>query len=400
VLAIARSAIGVGAVVEHTPCGDIPENGRATARLEVAGAQMRDSVGAVFVPYGISLVSGPETRNWAISEKSVAAQIDAAHRYWHANTVRIQVSQGQLFAQPSHGHSYNVRFAASVDRLVCRALRLGLIPVVNDNTIFTGKKHGPTELTRRFWSFMSRRYGNRLPVIFDLYNEPQLIRSARTGRYLSAEKAWRLWRDGGTVGGERYLGMQALVDEIRRKQRARNVIWAEQPYYSQLDRTRLDLLAQHLLRGTDIVYAFHKLPMQSDAASLRHVSELAARGIPLASSEWTQFAATDRPWMCQPDSYRTTPPYLALMHELSIGLLGWSLQPGSLVKGVAGRDTVHDGNDWRYTTDPRRLREPSEMKPSYGCKRSARGQGAGALLQDYFKRYSVPAPEALFPVFR
>ena len=193
--------------------------------------------------------------------------------------------------------------------------------------------------------------------------------------------------------------MQALVDELRLRDHVNNVIWAEQPYYVDLKRTRLDLLATHLLRGPDIVYAFHKLLMSNGADSYRQVKALGDKGIPLVTSEWTQFAATDRPWMCQPDAYRTTPGYLAFMRQYSIGLLAWSLQPGALVEGTYGIDTVHDGNDWRYTSDPKTLAKPNEMRRTYGCTPRARGQGAGALIQDYFARYSQPAPPGLFPKF-
>lgn len=381
----------------HTPCGPVSASS-ASAGLKVVGTQMQDSGGKPFIPYGISIVSGPETTNWALSEKAVAAQIVASHRYWHANSVRIQVSQSQLFANPTRGHSYNVPFANSVNRLVCKVLRQGQIPIINDNSIFTGAQRGPTELTRRFWRFMSRRYGNRLPVIFDLYNEPQVVRNPRTGRFLTPEEAWDVWQHGGSVGGKRYLGMQDLVDEIRVKQRVNNVIWVEQPYYVELKRTRLDLVSTHLLRGADIAYAFHKLLMDEADPSFRAVQTLTEQGIPLVTSEWTQFAAIDRPWMCQAGSYQTTPGYLEYLRRFNIGLIAWSLQPGVLVRGVAGKDTVHDGNDYRYTSDPRKLRAPTEMQPDYGCTTSARGQGAGALIKDYFARYSRSA-SALVPKF-
>jgi hypothetical protein len=101
--------------------------------------------------------------------------------------------------------------------------------------------------------------------------------------------------------------------------------------------------------------------------------------------------------MCQPDSYKTVPPYLQFLRDNAIGMLSWSLQPGSLVKGIARKDTVHDGNDVRFTSDPRRLAQPTEMKPTYGCKRAALGQGAGRLVMDYFRRNSARPAKALFP---
>jgi hypothetical protein len=380
-----------------TACGPVRAGNEASTSLKIVGNQMQDSHGNVVMPYGISLVSGPETVNWRRSEGAVRAQIIAAHDYWHANTVRLQISEHLLFRSPTKGRTYNVAFAKSVDRLVCRIVRQGQIPVINATTIFTGREPGPSGRTLKFWRFMSKRYGNRFPIIFDLFNEPQVIRDTRTGKALDSAVVWRIWRDGGTVGGKRWLGMQRLVDEIRIKQHATNVIWAEEPYYSTADRASLNLLPQHLLKGGDIAYAFHKPSMVWDSRSFRDLREVTQKKIPLIDSEWGQFAATDRPWMCQPDAYNTAPRYLQFLRDSGIGMLAWSLQPGALVRGFAGADTVHDGNDWRYTHNPRALAVPNEIRPDYGCTALARGQGVGRLAMDYFARYSKPAPKALFP---
>jgi hypothetical protein len=397
VLVLAVASPWAGEKKTATPCGPLRAGNEANATLHIVGNQLKDSNGNVVQPYGISLVSGPETNTWRQSEGAVAAQIIAAHRYWHANTIRLQISEHMLFKYPTKGFAYNVAFAKSVDRLVCRILAQGDIPVVNATTIFTGREPGPSGRTLKFWRFMSKRYGNRFPVIFDLFNEPQVIKDRRTGRALDPAEVWRVWRDGGTVGGKKWLGMQRLVDEIRIRQRARNVIWAEEPYYVIADKASLDLLPQHLLKGKDIAYAFHKPSMVWDSRSFRDLRAVAKQGIPLVDSEWGQFAATDRPWMCQPDSYTTAPRYLQFLRDAKIGMLAWSLQPGALVSGVVGQDTVHDGNDWRYTHDARNLALPNEMKPNYGCTKEARGQGVGRWVMDYLARYSERPPRTLFP---
>jgi Cellulase (glycosyl hydrolase family 5) len=397
-LALAVTSLSAGEKSTATPCGPVRAGNEARATLHIVGNQMKDSRGNVVRPYGISLVSGPETVNWPRSEGAVAAQIIAARDYWHANTVRLQISEHMLFRQPTKGRSYNVPFARSVDRLVCRIIRQGQIPVINATTIFTGREPGPSSRTLRFWRFMSQRYGKHFPgMIFDLFNEPQVIRNPRTSKLLPENDVWRVWRNGGSVGGARWLGMQDLVNEIRVKQGLGNVIWAEEPYYVAADRASLNLLPKHLLSGSDIVYAFHKPSMVEDSRSYRDLREVAAQKIPLVDSEWGQFAATDRPWMCQPDSYTTAPRYLQFLRAAGIGMLAWSLQPGALVQGAPGVDTVHDGNDWRYTHNPRDLARPTEIRSNYGCTEAARGQGVGRLVMDYFARYSKPVPASLFP---
>jgi hypothetical protein len=379
-----------------TPCGVIRVGNEARDRLQVIGDRMQDSRGDRFMPYGISVVGGPQTINWAQTQQAAVAQIVASQRYWHANAVRLQVSDSLLFDQPTPGHSHNVKFARSVDRLICRIIQQRQIPVLNNTTIFTSGERGPVRRTVRFWRFMSRRYGNKLPVIFDLFNEPKVTMVPRTRQYLNQSHAWRIWRSGGRVSGVRYVGMQDLVDEIRIRQGVTNIIWVEEPYYIEADLARLDLLPRYRLDGADIVYAFHKPSMQRASRSFRGV-RAAASSVPLVNSEWGQFAATDRPWMCQADAYRTAPAYLQFLRRSGIGMLAWSLQPGSLVKGVRGKDTVNDGMDIRFTKTASRLRVPTQMKRDYGCTVAARGQGAGRLVMDYFARFSVRAPATLFP---
>jgi hypothetical protein len=368
-------------------------------KLAIVGSQMVDVHGNVVVPHGISLVGGPENNYWASTEKAAAAQIIASHRFWHANAMRIQVSEALLIDRPSPGHHYNVGLAASVNRLVCTVIRQGQIPVINDTTLFTAKSRAPTWRTVRFWRFMSRRYGNRLPVIFDLFDEPRLGRNPITNRFVRAGWVWHLWERGGSLGGRRYLGMQKLVDTIRIRQHVHNVIWVEEPWYLDPDKVPTSELPRHLLRGPDIVYAFHKVALGGRSPSFKALAGIAATGIPLVDSEWSQFAATRRPWECQDRARSGVPGFLSFLGRAGIGLMAWSLQPGALVKGVPGVDTVHDGNDFRFTTNPSALATPNVMRPSYRCNAASRGQGAGALIQRFFAQHAAPAPAALFPRF-
>src|SRR5690349_16814261 len=110
-----RASAYLGA--KPTPCGFIRVGNEARARLRVAGERMVDSKGAPFMPYGVSIVSGPQTINWRVTQRAAAAQIVASSRYWHANSVRLQASESLLFGQPTPGRSYNLPFARAVDQL-------------------------------------------------------------------------------------------------------------------------------------------------------------------------------------------------------------------------------------------------------------------------------------------
>jgi Cellulase (glycosyl hydrolase family 5) len=386
---------GTTVATASTACGRIISP--ATSKLRIVGSQMQDSDGHVVVPYGVSLVSGPETKYWAAAEKAASAQIVAADRFWHVNAIRIQVGEALLLDKPTRGHSYNVPFASSVNRLVCQILSQGDIAIINDTTLFTTRSRGPTQRTVRFWQFMSRRYAG-LPVIFDVFDEPRLGRNPRTDHFYPMSRVWRLWHNGGGIAGKRYLGMQALVDAIR-AQHVDNVIWAEEPWFLEPEKLPTKELAGHRLEADNIVYAFHKVTLDDGSRSFRALQAAAAAGVPLVDSEWSQFAATNRPWECQDDAYAGVGRYFAFLRLARIGLMGWSLQPGALVKGTAGDDTVHDGNDWRFTSNPYALATPNTMQPDYGCNTASLGQGAGALLQDFFAHYSEHAPTTLFPKF-
>jgi hypothetical protein len=93
------------------------------------------------------------------------------------------------------------------------------------------------------------------------------------------------------------------------------------------------------------------------------------------------------------------PLFLAFLRHVPIGIVAWSLQPGALVKGAPGLDTVHDGNDFRFTTNPYDLATPSVLRPDYRCNAASLGEGVGALIQDYFAKYSERSSAALFPTF-
>jgi hypothetical protein len=377
----------------QTPCGRVSRDHRASAWLRIVGRYMKDPAGRIVEPYGMSLVGGPQTRAWALGEASTDVQILAADEHWHANAARIQVSEDNLLGRPTPGHPYNVPFAMSVHRLICKILSLHEIPIVNDNTMFTGNSLNPTRRTLEFWDLMSEWYGNTFPVIFDLYNEPRLRRRPNSTAWMAPRRIWQLWQWGGRFNGVTYVGMQALVNEIRRHDRVRNVIWAEGPY----ETSRMELLPHHLLTGGNIAYSFHKGDPALTSRWVRQIGTLTNRGIPLVDGEWSQYAALHHPWECYPSAYQTVPAYLAYLRHRSIGLIAWSLQRGSLVSGTAGQYTVHDGNYSAFTTNALDLVTPSFLTPAYACDAPSFGQGAGELILEYFSRYSSKLAQAFFP---
>ncbi|HWD65262.1 MAG TPA: cellulase family glycosylhydrolase [Solirubrobacteraceae bacterium] len=357
--------------------------------LKVVGRRLKDSQGHVIVPEGISVVGGPEQPSYAAAQASTLAQIDAAHAAWHINSQRLQVSEGNLINRPTSGYGYNRKFATYLNQMICRILRDHEIPIVNDNTWFTGNRPDPTATTVKFWQYMSLNY-RRWPVIFDLFNEPRLKKDGKHGPLMSDARIWKLWRWGGKVARVRYVGMQALVNDIRARWHASNVIWAESAY----ETSHTAQLPGHLLTGRNLMYSFHKLKLDEPSA-WQAVGALAARGIALVDGEWTLFAALHRPWECYSDGYKSAPDYLAYWKSEGVGIEAWSLQPGALAQYHSGT-TVHDGNYLGFTTDAAELEVPNVMHADFGCDSQSLGQGAGSLVMSYFKRNTVAAPPALF----
>ncbi len=373
-------------------CGEIRPNGQPTDSLRINGARLQDSRGRTLLLEGISLVAGPEEQQYQKAEPAAEAQVEAGVAAWHTNTVRVQVSQANLFQHPTPGLGYNRRFAGTLNHLLCKIIKLHEIPVVNVNTWFTGDQPNPTRQTARFWDVMSRFY-KHLPVIFDLFNEPRLKHPPGSTALMNDQKIWRLWQFGGKVGNTQYVGMQALVNEIR-GDGAQNVIWAESPY----ETTHVSGLIRHRLKGMNIGYAFHKLSLEQRSVWKKQIAAPAKAGLALFNGEWTLFGATNRPWECYDNAYSAVPAYLRFMQRLKIGVDAWSLQQGVLVNNPNGQ-TVHDGNYLDFTKDPKALETPTVLKPDFACDQQGVGQGAGALLMQYFKKYATHLPTGLFPKF-
>lgn len=359
-----------------------------TDRLRVVGTHMEDSDGHVIVPEGISIVGGPEAPNYLTTERSTDAQIEAATRAWHVNSQRLQVAETNLMSHPTAGHGYNVRFADYLNGLICRILDAHEIAIINDCTWFTGNSPSPTEMTVRFWNYMALNYRDE-PVIFDLFDEPRLDKLAN-GEPMNEPQVWRLWKSGGRFDGVRYFGMQQLVDDIRNTDHADNVVWVESAY----ETSRTYALPGHLIRGTNLMYSFHKLPLV-DPDKWHLVGKLEKDGVALVDGEWSSFAALHRPWECYADAYTAAPAYLKYWKSLGVGIEAWSLQYGALVRGKAGNG-VGDGSFTGVPTSPGPLEIPNRMTKSYGCDSASLGQGAGQLVMRYFAANSVAAPRALF----
>jgi Cellulase (glycosyl hydrolase family 5) len=333
-----------------------------------------DAHGTRYVPYGISVMG---LQQWGglspLIEHDIDNQIEAATTGWHANTVRLQIAP-VLWEQDPGG------FWSALDHEVGEIVCAGDIAVLNDNPLFTTRQPNPTAVDLAFDRALARRYRNLNAVFIDPFNEPHL--NAPPGAELAEKEwMWRIWRDGGTVAGVRYVGMQALIDAIR-EQAPRKIIWAEMPHWS----SDFSLLRDYPLSGSNIELEFHH-PDENDPRSW--AAMMVPTGRPRVEGELSQYSSTTRP-ECYSTAYGNLPRVLSMDVKYHDGAVAWTLEPNVLVasEGISAPVTNTIDTAW-YPTSERALLDPSEMNSGYAC--TGQGQGMGELATRLFARLAARA---------
>lgn len=375
-----------------------------TAYFKVEANRIIAPDGKTYIPEGISVYGGLEDTDYMENTANIDAQIKAAALYWHSNTVRLQVSESNLFLHPTKGSVYNKDFLNELVREVNLARRLNLAVVINDQTEFTNNTPLPTAMTLNFWHVMSDVFGSDPYVIFDLFNEPRLqnfntinrpgynnriarllfnnriesrfLPHRKRGNKLNLVRIWTTWKYGGLVNGVRYIGMQTLVNKIRAGG-DQNLIWVEGPFWGQsLPKGKF------LLSGNNLVYSYHHINLNY-AKDWKFIGTLALKHA-VVDGEWAQYQA---PWQeCYKKAPFTTPKYLSYLKAHNVGLIAWSLQAGSLLKGNPNIVPANNNSP----SDPKlasQLSVPSQFDADYSCNRDF-GHGAGVLIKNYFQANS------------
>ena len=283
---------------------------KAAGPFSVHGTQVLGKRGQPFVSYGLT-VPGLQVLDWRNFTVLDQLKIEAAAVDWCANTVRLQLSQDNLFGP--NGTGFDQSYLDAIQSEVALAESYDLVVVINDQTEFGGPiarstQRGPTAATEAFWKDMTSLYGNDPQVIFDLFNEPRMYSAG-----MSQAQKWQLWLNGGSFGGTFYpFGMAGLAAYVRDTLGARNLFWIEGPDNS--DSFAGMVSSGALLKVSGVVYALHhpagpagpgllgrrlRLPGRDRrrARGGRRVDELRAgpdRGLPGAA----QFVLADRAHGC------------------------------------------------------------------------------------------------------
>lgn len=232
-------------------------------------------------------------------------QVYAASHYWHANTVRFQVTQDRLVGV--RGDRYEAYYMNDIRRVTDYSLRQHMTVVLNAQTeLATGyaaDESLPTHATRVFWRDIMHYYKNNPRVVFDLFNEPRRCN-------------WDQWQ----------AAFQGLVNYVRASG-ANNVIWVEGLRWAST------LEGVPLLHGKGIVYSYHHpgspWPWQAplSVTTWDHAfGDLADSGVPVVDGEFANYVGSYY-WR---DGRTWVPRYLRYLTAHHIGLLAWSLVPGAL----------------------------------------------------------------------
>jgi hypothetical protein len=363
--------------------------------------------------YGLSL---SELQDGPVGSATMAvaeAEVQAIHDAWNANTVRLQIEQDELTGADGSCKlttgSSCLAYYQEIQAVVNYALQLQqpqLTVVINDTTEtaagFTLNEPLPTHATEVFWKDIAAVYAGNPHVIFDLFNEPR-------GLGGTGATQWQGWRNGATLNGNTYLGMQTILSYVRNKLRAPNMVWAD-----GLDAAgTLNGIAAHDASGTvdgapgsvgtyalsqsgdavsgPLIYTFHH-PMgdQTTTAWWRDFGYLPALGYSVMNGEWNNAVdGSDYCWSDAPTSIPGYLSYLAGQTGQQIGLTGWELGPNINSAGVLtwSQSAPFDYTNPTLADSPSSYETPTTLSgnppTAWDCNNS-NDAGSGQSLHDWF----------------
>ncbi len=341
---------------------------QAPSGFHVAGNQILDSTGKVFVARGLEVYDVSRT-SWKLDlarDNQVgnlgSGEFQAASNFWHANLIRVQLAEDNLASGSTPG------YLTEIDHLVNLATSNGMAIIVSDQTEETSNNPAPTQESVSFWSQVAAHYGHNPSVIFDLFNEWRIPWSDVGGE----AQAWQLWQNGGTdpTTKKSYVGMQQLVNAVR-STGATNLILAQGIGAGEV----LDQVTSHLLTGGNIAYAVHPYFNASEVNNPTSIWDnrfgIASQSVPVMADEWGEYQSAKGE--CFPGAPAMVPQLFSYLKSHHIGIVGWALFPGILIRG------------WSWTTPTAFDQSSYTCGPSIAFPNmSPTAEGAGYSLLSYF----------------
>ncbi len=285
---------------------------------KVAGNRIIGPNGQTYMPSAITLfgLAGAES-DWSSTIQSDINKINAIASFWHVNSVRMQV-QANLVNNNTPG------YLAAIEKEVSYAESKKLNVILCAQYEYTKNQQFPTIGTDQFWQKMASIYKNDGRVWFDLFNEPSLGLKDVGG---SEANLWHLWKYGGTVTKGTFVGMQTIVNDVRATG-ANNLILAEGIYGAK----SLDMVSNYQLTGGNIVYVIHSyLKPGFDSPSNWDTDwGNVSNSLPVFDDEFSEHEGPQS--SCQPNAPTLVPTLLSYLSSHHIGLGGWTLSNGSMIR--------------------------------------------------------------------
>ncbi|HUD10328.1 MAG TPA: cellulase family glycosylhydrolase, partial [Candidatus Saccharimonadales bacterium] len=397
--------------------GSCVQFGQGAISFNVVGNKIMESNGTQFVPYGFvvpcaaNFVQPSDVSSLCQSgstENSGSDILTAAAQDWHANIVRLQVSQENLFSETtndtcsSNPGSVNQNYLKVVDGLVNEANSLGMVAIISLQEELAGGCAFPTSSSTAFWHYMANYYKNNPEVFFDLYNEPQLSVNATGGKNTTGEaNLWNIWQNGGTAitqtdsagistttppATTNYVGMQTLIDTIR-GQGASNIVIAE----GNTKDHDLSGVPTHVLTGGNVAYGNEPNLNDGDttqAGQLKRFGQYAATW-PIMPEAFLDQYGTEA---CDPNSATDIPELFSYLKSLNMGLISWSLSPGVDIQATSSdpRGDLDLPTDYSAAS-ARASNYSSSDCPTVGGSDTSTSVtfGPGQLIQQYYTLNSI-----------
>ena len=329
---ISAALILVGALLTQPKAAKMP----ALPPLKVSGVRLTDVHGDAVRLRGVDVCS----MEWMAAGDHVLQSINVATQDWHANIIRLPLSQDRWFGKTDDSAGANeAAYHTLVDQAVAEAARDHAYIILDlhwsDMGVWgqnIGQHALPDANSLAFWQAVAARYANRPNVIFDLYNEP-------------IQAPWDVWRNGGSVTenfhGQSYtynaVGLQQLLDAIRAAG-AKNVVMAGGlGYSSQLDMPDRDLLSDP--HGNGVLYVSHYYPGWENEASWEKRMVVATKRFPVIVSEF----GSDHSSLPNADPATHVGRVLNILREHGWNWCAWCMHTS------AGPCLI---SDWNYTPTP------------------------------------------------
>ncbi len=318
--------------------------------LKLAGTKLVDRAGEAVRLRGVNC-AGLEWSN--DGEGRIAKTIEVAVQEWHANLIRLPLSQDRWFGHAPEQKDGGESYRALVKQLVAFCDARGAYLMLDLHWSDAGEwgrhigQHNlPDKKSVAFWKDVADRYADHPAVVFDLYNEPTRC-------------TWDQWYKGGPVTeidektketlNYEAVGMQTLVDAIRSAGAGNLIIagginWAYELEGIYPDRQLADP------HGRGVVYAAHPYPhgyegigRESIAVWAKRMERFAAK-LPLIV---TEFGSIERLWPFpkeeQMNDEKWNREMIRTLEEHGWNWTAWDFHTTAAPSLIA---------DWNYTPTP------------------------------------------------